>query len=98
MSASFASVGSNQLWGGRVHAATVSNQTVASSSFGRTALDWTVRGGIDTNTANGDFGAYIGLGRGIDGAGIAAVWTCWRPLIRSIFTAALRRDRSPAES
>ena len=38
-------------------------------------IDWTVRGGIDTNTANGDFGAYMGLGRGIDGAGIAAVWS-----------------------
>ena len=37
-------------------------------------VDWTTRGGIDTNTANGDFGAYIGLGRGIEGAGIAAVW------------------------
>ena len=23
---------------------------------------------------SGDFGAYIGLGRGIEGAGIAAVW------------------------
>ena len=68
------SVGSNQLWGGRVHAATVSNQTVA-SFLRENGINWTVRGGIDTNTANGDFGAYIGLGRGIDGAGIAAVWT-----------------------
>ena len=70
-----ASVGSNQLWGGRVHAPTVENQTVA--QFMRdNGISWTVRGGIDTNTANGDFGAYIGLGRGIDGAGIAAVWEC----------------------
>ena len=35
---SCASVGSNQLWGGRVHAATVENQTVASSSCAPTAL------------------------------------------------------------
>ena len=70
---SSASVGSNQLWGGSVHAATVENQTVG--AFMRTnGVDWTTRGGIDTATANGDFGAYIGLGRGIDGAGIAAVW------------------------
>ena len=37
-------------------------------------MSWTTRGGIDTATANGDFGAYVGLGRGIDGAGIAAIW------------------------
>ena len=37
-------------------------------------VSWTARGGIDANTANGDFGAYIGLSRGIEGAGIAAVW------------------------
>ena len=68
-----ASVGSNQLWGGTVHAAAVENQTVA--AFMRAnGVTWTTRGGIDENTANGDFGAYIGLARGIDGAGQAAVW------------------------
>ena len=83
------SVGSNQLWGGTVHAATVENQTV--SQFMRAnAIDWTVRGGIDTNTANGDFGAYIGLGRGIEGAGIAAVWEQGQ-LIRDPYSSASQR-------
>ena len=84
------SVGSNQLWGGTVHAATVENQTV--SQFMRAnAIDWTVRGGIDTNTANGDFGAYIGLGRGIDGAGIAAVWEQGQ-LIRDPYSSAAKGE------
>ena len=68
-----ASVGSNVLWGGSVHAAAVSNQTVA-SFLRENAVQWVTRQGIDTATAAGDFGAYIGLGRGIEGAGIAAVW------------------------
>ena len=68
-----ASVGSNTLWGGTVHAAAVENQTVA-AFLRANGVGWTTRGGIDTNTANNDFGAYIGLGRGIDGAGQASVW------------------------
>ena len=68
-----ASVGSNVLWGGTVHAAAVDNQTVA-AFLRENGVNWTTRGGIDTNTANGDFGAYIGLARGNEGAGVAAVW------------------------
>ena len=68
-----ASVGSNVLWGGTVHAATVENQTVA-AFLRANGVTWTTREGIDTNTANGDFGAYIGLARGVDGAGVAPIW------------------------
>ena len=68
-----ASVGSNVLWMTTVQAAAVQNQTVA--QFLRdSGISWTTRGGIDTATANGDFGAYIGLASGIEGAAIAAVW------------------------
>ena len=67
------SVGTNVLFYGTIHAATVDNETVAQFLM-RSGMNWTVRGGIDTNTANGDFGAYVGLNRGIEGAGIAAVW------------------------
>ena len=68
-----ASVGSNVLWGGTVHAPAVDNMTVA-AFLRENGVTWTTRGGIDTATANGDFGAYIGLARGNDGAGLAAVW------------------------
>ena len=53
------SVGANVLWYGTVHAATVDNETVAQFLM-RSGMAWTVRGGIDTNTANNDFGAYVG--------------------------------------
>ena len=68
-----ASVGSNTLWGGTVHAATVSNETVA-QFLRANGVTWTSRQGIDTATSNGDFGAYISLARGVDGAAVAPVW------------------------
>ena len=67
------SVGTNVLWEGTIHAAAVDNQTVA--QFLRQAgVSWRTRGGIDANTAAGDFGAAIGLGRGLAGAGVVPVW------------------------
>lgn len=67
------SVGANTLWYGSIHNSATDNQTIAQFLMA-SGLSWLARGSIDTNTANGDFGAYIGLGRGIEGAGIAAVW------------------------
>ena len=68
-----ASVGSNTLWGGTVHAAAVDNQTVA-AFLRANGVSWTVRGGINTDTDNDDFGAFIGLARGVEGAAVAPIW------------------------
>ena len=68
-----ASVGANVLWHGSIHNSAADNETIARFLMA-SGLSWMARGGIDANTANGDFGAYVGLARGIDGAGIAAVW------------------------
>ena len=84
------SVGANVLWYGSVHAATVDNETVAQFLM-RSGMSWTVRGGIDTATSNGDFGAYVGLSRGIEGAGIAAVWE-QAQLIRDPYTSATKGE------
>ena len=67
-----ASVGANKVWLA-TQANTNRNETMAQIMMGN-GLTWTTRGGIDPNSAAGDFGAYIGLNRGIDGSGIAAVW------------------------
>ena len=68
-----ASVGSNVLWLTTVQASTVENQTVA-QFLQASGISWNVRGDIDTNTGNGDYGAYVGLSKGIGGAAVAAVW------------------------
>ena len=78
-----ASVGANTLWYSTIHAPTVDNQTIAQFLMA-SGINWSARGDIDTGTDDGDFGAYIGLGRGIDGAGIAAVWDSGQ-LIRDNF-------------
>ena len=68
-----ASVGSNVLWLTQVQAAAVENQTI--SQFLRASgISWQTRGSIDSSTANGDYGAYIGLSQGIGGSAVAAVW------------------------
>ena len=69
-----AAEGANTLWYGTVHAAAVENQTVAQFLMA-SGLSWGVRGGIEKNSANGDFGAYVGLARGLEGAARAAVWS-----------------------
>ena len=80
------SVGANVLWHGSIHNSAADNQTIAQFLMA-SGLTWMARGGIDVNTANGDFGAYIGLARGIEGAGVLAVWEQGQ-LIRDIYSGA----------
>ena len=68
------SVGTNVLWSSTIVAAAVENQTVA-QFLRANGMSWSARYDIDTSTSNGDFGAYIGRLRGIQGAGVAAVWS-----------------------
>ena len=77
-------VGANTLWRGTITNEAASNQTIGAFLM-ENGLTWGVRGGIETATAAGDFAAFIGLGRGIEGAGIAAVWESAQ-LIRDPYT------------
>ena len=87
----FPAVGANVLWSmAPFTPPAVDNETVAQFLM-RSGMAWTVRGGIDTNTANNDFGAYVGLSRGIEGAGIAAVWE-QAQLIRDPYTSATKGE------
>ena len=80
------SVGANTLWMTTIPNSAASNQTLA-QFLRASGLSWMVRADIDTNTANGDFGAFLGRGRGIEGAGVAAVWGAGE-LIRDPYTEA----------
>ena len=79
------SVGANTLWGSTVPNAANGNQRTIAAILMENGLTWTTRDGIDTATANGDFGAYIGLAQGIEGAAVASVWNQGR-LVRDEFT------------
>ena len=79
-----ASKGANTMWYSTIHAAAVDNQTIAQFLMA-SGMAWTMRGAIEDNTANGDFGAFMGLARGIEGAAIAAGWDAGQ-LIRDPYT------------
>ena len=81
-----ASVGAWRLWESTIVNSAADNMTL--SAFLRGAgLSWTSRGDIESDTANGDFGAFIGRARGITGAGVAAVWNSGQ-LIRDPYSGA----------
>ena len=85
-----ASVGAWRLWENTVINSTADNMTLG--AFLRMAgLDWMSRGEIETATLNGDFGAFIGRGMGIDGAGVAAVWEAGE-LIRDPYSGAAKGE------
>lgn len=67
------SQGSHGLWYSTIHNSGADNGTVADFLM-NAGLTWTVRGDIDSNTANGDWGAFVGLSNGLEGAAVAPVW------------------------
>ena len=68
-----AAVGAWRLWENTVINSAADNTTLA--AFLRAAgLSWTSRGELETATTNGKFAAFIGRGRGLAGAGVAAMW------------------------
>ena len=79
------SVGANTLWGSTVPNSANGNQRTIAAILRENGLTWTTRNDIDTNTAAGDFGAYIGLAQGIEGAAVASVWNMGR-LVRDEFS------------
>ena len=82
------SVGAITLWMTTIANSTAENQTLA--QFLRASeINWSTRGDIENATTNGKFGAFIGRGRGIDGAGVAAVWDAGE-LIRDPYTSAAK--------
>ena len=80
------SVGANTLLMSTIDTAAVSLDT--SAQFLRNSgVTWTARGDIDTNTANGDFGAFVGRARGQAGSAVAPMWAGGQ-LIRDPYTSA----------
>ena len=66
-------VGAWRLWENTIFNSAADSMTLAAFLRGA-GLSWTSRGDIETATSNGDFGAFVGLSRGIEGAGMVAVF------------------------
>ena len=90
-----ASVGSNTLWLSTI-ANTNRNETVA-QVLRSNGVTWMTRGDIDTATANGDFGAFIGLQRGIAGRGCGSGVEFSPVDYRCLFRSKIRRGATLAQ-
>ena len=84
-------VGANTLWSHTLANTGASVDTTIAEFLRRFGLTWLTRGEIETATAADDFGAFVGLGRGLDGAGVAAVWEAGE-LIRDPYTQAAKGE------
>ena len=85
-----AAVGAARLWESTVLSVASETASVFKTlaQFLRdSGLSWTIRGNIEDATANADFGAFVGRRKGIDGAGVAAIWEAGE-LIRDPYSAA----------
>ena len=86
-----ASVGANTLWMSTLANTGNSVDTTIAEFMRRAGLSFRVRGGIETATLNGDWGAFIGRARGIEGAGCVAIWD-EAHLIRDEFSGASKGE------
>ena len=79
-------IGAWRLWENTVINSAADNMTLATFLRGA-GLSWSSRGEIETATAADDFAAFVGRGRGIEGAAVAAVWEAGE-LIRDPYSGA----------
>ena len=69
------SVGAQRLWMSTLANTGNAADTTISEFLTRAGIVFSARGGIDTATTAGAFGAFVGRSRGIEGAGVAAYWS-----------------------
>lgn len=84
-------VGANTLWSHTLANTGASVDTTIAEFLRRFGLSWLTRGEIETGTADGDFGAFVGLGRGLEGAGVMAMWEAGE-LIRDPYSGAAKGE------
>ena len=80
-------VGANTLWSHQLANTGASVDTTIAEFLRRFGLNWMTRGDIEATTADTEFAAFVGLGRGLDGSGVAAVWEAGE-LIRDPYSGA----------
>ena len=83
-------VGAHTLWGGTIANSAAENQTIL-AFLKENGLACSVRGEIEANSANGNFGAFVGRGRGLEGAAVMPVWESGQ-LVRDMYTGAAKGE------
>ena len=86
-----ASIGAWRLWESTVLPAPSTEAVTIAAFLRRAGLTFSSRGEIEEATADGDFAAFVGRVRGIEGAGVAAVWEAGE-LIRDPYSGAAKGE------
>ena len=86
-----ASVATNQLLMSTYANSAADSATITQFLQSLGFTQWTVREGIAADTDADSFGAFVGLARGMDGAGVAAVWDAGE-LIRDPYSGASKGE------
>ena len=84
-------VGANTLWSHQLANTGASVDTTIAEFLRRFGLNWMTRGDIEDTTADTEIAAFVGLGRGLDGSGVAAVWEAGE-LIRDPYSGAAKGE------
>lgn len=84
-------VGANTLWFSERANTGASADTLIGELMRRSGLSWMTRAEIEAATTADKFGGFVGLGRGIEGAGVAAVWEAGE-LIRNPYDGAAKGE------
>ncbi len=84
-------VGANQLWFAERANTGASADTLIGELMTRSGLSWMTRAEIEAATTADKFGGFVGLGRGIEGAAVAAVWEAGE-LIRDPYSGAAKGE------
>ena len=84
-------VGANTLWAHQLANTGSAVDTTIAEFLSRFGLSWVTRGDIEIATDNGDFGGFVGLGRGLEGSAVAAVWEAGE-LIRDPYSGAAKGE------
>lgn len=83
-------VGAHTLWAATIANSAAENQTIL-GFLKENGLACSVRGEIEANSANGDFGAFVGRGRGLEGAACMAAWESGQ-LVRDPYVGAAKGE------
>ena len=68
-----ATVGANTQWCKTIHSSAASTETIK-GFLNSGGVTWMTRGEIEAAYATGDWIAFVGMARGLAGAGVAAIW------------------------
>ena len=84
-------VGANTLWSHTLANTGASVDTTVAEFLRRFGLSWLTRGEVEVATTNDKFAAFVGLNRGIEGAGVAAIWESGE-LVRDPYSGAAKGE------